>query len=134
DSGWYNATGSHTPTNTNYLTGQFNSVDERSFFVFDLATVTGNIVGAELRLANPSSGYSSPDPTETLAMWDVTTPIATLTAGGSGLTAIYNDLGTGTQFGLRSVSAADNNTTVIIPLNPAAVTALNAQRGSQFAI
>ncbi|MCL4814892.1 MAG: PEP-CTERM sorting domain-containing protein [Vicinamibacteraceae bacterium] len=137
DSGFYSETGQHVQTNENYLTGRFNTVD-RSFFVFDLTGVSGQVTAATLNLFNPDisaflKGYVSPDPSETLAIFDVTTPVATLTAGGNGLVGIFNDLGTGTQFGSIVVSPADNGQTVSIVFNAAGLAAINAALGSTIA-
>jgi hypothetical protein len=143
DSGWYNDTGGHNPVLENYLTGRLRqsateSVVDRSFFVFDLSGVSGQVTAATLNLYNPDisaflKGYVSPDPTETLAIFDVTTPVATLTAGGTGLVGIFNDLGSGTQFGTIVVSAADNGQTVSIVFNAAGIAAINAALGSTIA-
>ena len=133
-SGWWNDLGSHTATNTNYVAGFGASRDHRDFFVFNLAGITQNITGAQLSIANPSNGYSSPDASEGLSYFDVSTAIATLIANGTGQTAIYTDLGSGVNFGSRTVSAADQGTQVITTLNSSAIAALNAARGSQFAI
>jgi hypothetical protein len=132
--GWWDSTGRHTATNLNYATGDdATGLDHRSFFVFDLSGVTGTISTATLRF-NPPSGYNSPDPTETLSFFDVTTSSATLLATGVGQVVIYNDLGTGVSYGLRSVSPADNNTIVTQLLNAAATAAIQAALGGSFAV
>jgi hypothetical protein len=130
--GWWDSNGSHTAANTNYGTGDDpTNIDHRSFFVFNLAGLSGTIVSASLNIFNP--GYSSPDPTETLGIFDVSTSIATLIASGAGQVGIYNDLGSGTLFGSASVSAANNNANVSILLNPAALAALQSGLGGSFA-
>ncbi len=134
DFGRYDSTGFHNPANTNYVTGQIGGAEFRNWFVFDLAAVNRSITSAELRLFNPANGFVSPDPTETYAVFDVTTSISTLRAGGSGLTAIFGDLGSGVSFGAQTVSSADNGRAVVIQLNSAALAALNASRGSQVAV
>jgi uncharacterized delta-60 repeat protein len=135
DSGWYDGSGLHAASNTNYAVGNgAPGGDIHNFFVFNLATINDGIVSAQLRLLNPSGGYLSPDSTETFAVFDVSTPISQLVAGGTGLTAVFNDLGTGTQFGSRTVSAADNDQTVAVDLNAAAIAALNEARGGQVAL
>ncbi len=108
----------------------------RNFFVFNLAGYTDpNPIGAaELRLFNPPNGYTSPNPTETYSLFDVTTPIPTLVATNTGRTDIFADLGSGLSYGSRVVSAADNNRIVSVTLNAAAVAALNANRGGLFAL
>jgi len=150
-SGNYSDTGYHDATNLSYLTGYVaggSPSTRRSYFVFDLSGVGEAIIGATLRLYNPKEdifgspkqwgdGYLSSDPTETITFYDVVTDISVLTASnnivGEGLDR-YLDLGTGTVFGSKVVSAADNGTIVEIPLNAAALTDLNNSRGGLWAI
>ncbi len=131
DSGWYDRAGSHQPSNTNYAAGYLGTDNQgyHNFFVFDLSGITVPIVSAELRIFNPESGYSSPDPSETYVVSDVSTPIPILLAGGSGLSEIFEDLGSGVSYASRPMSADDNGTLVTIGLNAAAVTDLNSARG-----
>jgi hypothetical protein len=138
DSGFYNSAGNHTAQNQNYLTGRFDTTDRRSFFVFDLSGVSKPVTAATLNLYNPDvsdflKGYVSPDPTETLAMFDVATPIDTLTLGGLGIAGVFDDLGTGVQFGTVVVSPADNGRTVSIVFNAAGIDAINAALGGRIA-
>jgi hypothetical protein len=139
DSGWIATDGTHTAANNNYAVGQvlFNSnplSEFRNYATFALSGTTPTIIGAELRLFNPTNAYSSPDPTETYTLFDVSaTPTAldaNRLAGDATGSAIHADLGSGTVYGARVVSAADNNTTIAITLNAAAVAALNAAIGS----
>jgi len=134
-SGWWNATGLHDSTNSNYIAGHSSSGNHlRNFFVFDLGTVSPSILSAQLRVANPPNGFNSVDPTETYTSFDVATPLSTLVASGAGQTAIFDDLGTGTPLGSQTVSVADNGQTVTIDLNADGVSYLNAARGSQVAL
>ena len=133
DSGFYNASGLHLQTNENFLTGVFLGVEDRSFLLFDLSSISGTIVSAQLRLFNPEvsaflHGYVSPDPTETLTIHDVTTPAASVRDGSAGV-AGFGDLGSGTLYGSQTVSAADNGQIVEIALNAAALADLNAAAG-----
>lgn len=137
DSGWYDWNGFHSPTNTNYFAGQANDGVNpirqlRDWFVFNVPSVGGTITSVRLELFLP--GLVSPDPSETFELFDVTTPVSTLVAGGSGLTAIYNDLGTGVSYGSVTISAADNGRLVVINLNTAGIAAVTAAQGGQFAI
>ncbi len=70
----------------------------------------------------------SPDPTETLNFYDVTTPAADITGNLAGI-AGFNDLGSGTLFGTRTVSSADSGQLLSISLNTSAITALNGGTG-----
>jgi hypothetical protein len=134
DRGWYADFGSHSTSNENYLTGRYFGTDYRSFFVFDLSGVTETITSATLKLWNPSSppnteaGFSSPDASETLALYDVSTSTASLTGGTGGVSA-FTDLGSGTSFGSTTISAADNGSFVTITLNASALSALNSAGG-----
>jgi hypothetical protein len=146
DNGSYNEFGEHTASNINYIAGLAESgchglrlCEYRNWFVFDLAGVSGTIVSASLRLR--SSGFESPVPgqfgqqgTETYTLFDVTTPIASLTAGGTGLVGTFNDLGSGTAYGNRTYSKADELQVREIALQAAGVNALQAALGGQFAL
>jgi PEP-CTERM motif len=130
--GWWDSLGAHAASNTNYATGDNTAnVDHRSFFVFDLSAVSGTIASAALNIFNPA--YSSADPSESLAIFDVSTPIAVLVANGTGQNPIYDDLGSGVLFGFTTVSPANNNAIVSIALNSAALAALQSNLGSNFA-
>ena len=127
---------SHDPSNTNYLSGKSGEPESRNFFVFDLSGVVGQITGAELRLFNPAAGFSSTaGPTETYTVFNVSTPISTLRAGGTGieLVPVFDDLGSGVSYGSRVMSATDNAALVHINLNSAALDDLSSATG-QFAL
>jgi hypothetical protein len=139
DTGAYASNGNHTPTAQSYFTGQFLS-ESRSFFVFDLTGVSAPITSATLSLWNPNTnphpcclGYRSPSATETFNLFDVTTPVSTVTGGGAGLTNVFNDLGTGNLFASYVASAADNGKVISIALNAAGLSALNSAIGSVIA-
>jgi hypothetical protein len=136
DTGSYQSNGAHTASLPNYLTGM-STTERRSFFVFDLTGVSSPITSATLNLWNPNTdphpccqGYRSPSATETFNLFDVNTPVANVTAGGTGLTSIFDDLGTGNLFGSYVASAADNGKVISIALNAAGIGALNSALGS----
>jgi ABC-type transport system substrate-binding protein len=137
--GWWDSTGAHSSDNPNYGIGDGNIAggpDHHDFFVFDLSDVSGLITGAQLSIGNDAAGYLAGIPAglSQVSMWDVSTPIATLVADGTGQVGIFNDLGSGTLFALTTVTAADDGTQVSFSLNDNALAALNAAEGSQFAI
>lgn len=143
DSGTYSYEGYSSAGGTNYLAGDTAAagVNEiRNFFIFDLSAVPGTVAFAALQLYNPGdppdsgNGFSSPDPFETYVLNEVITDIATLAAGGTGLVAIFDDLGDGTQFGSIDIDASDNATSVLIPLNQDAVTSINSAMGGSWAV
>ena len=75
----------------------------RNFFTFDLGSLPAgtDVVDATLQVFQPS--YEGYDPFETYAIYDVSTPGGELVAGGSGLTDIFDDLGSGVVYGSRDV-------------------------------
>lgn len=134
DSGWYDDTGFHDPTNANYVAGQYvlgnDTFTQNDFFTFDLSSLAGqNVVSAKLQLF--AYDISSDGNYRT---FNVTTPIASLTAGGSGLVGTYADLGSGPLYGQTGVTMAQSNTLITFDLNAAAVAAINAGVGGMFAI
>ncbi len=133
DSGWYNDLGFHGPTNQNYLTAraQTNTPGLTTFYGFHVFDVpdTDTIVSAELEIYT----YDVVG-THSLQIKDVVTPIATLLAGGTGLTGIRDDLANGASYGTATVTNAMQGMFIKIPLNAQAVAALNAARGNQFAM
>jgi extracellular elastinolytic metalloproteinase len=138
DTGWINSQGEHGATNNNYISGVVGSVELRNYAVFAIPGSVPGIGSAELRYFNPAGGYVSSDATETFSVFDVAATAAALdvnrTAGDVTGIALHNDLGTGTVFATQSVSAADDGTTVSVPLNAAAVAAINAAIGSTIAM
>lgn len=88
DRGWYDSTGYHDPGNDNYVVGEEVLTSElwRNFFVFNVPALTGPVLEAKLRVNSYTN--TSPEGAETYELRAVSTPIATLLAGGSGLTGI----------------------------------------------
>lgn len=129
DTGWYDSSGVHEPTNPNYAVGAEGTTIYRNFFAFDLSLSPGNATAATLRVFNPLGGYVSTDPTEVIAFSDVTTSIAALIDGTGGLPA-FDDLGAGIQYGSTVVSVADDDQVVEIQLNAAALASINAASGN----
>lgn len=145
DKGWYTQAGlseSAYTGFTNYEAG-FQAGSGRTFnnfFVFNLAGVTDTITGAYLSLYNPSAttdggdGFDSDSTNAALfTLYDVSTTIAKLESDNFSAVSIFNDLGSGTQYGDYTFTSADNGTQVHINLNADAITALNAAAGGQFA-
>ncbi len=142
DSGWYSSTGYHDPSNTNYMTGdKSNNVENRSFFVFSIPSSMGNsnrtITNVRLDLYNPDNGYTSPNLTERFNATYVSTSVATLVAGGSGLTSIFTDLGVGSGqavYGQTVISAAQGGELISIDLSSTANSNVRSHAGSDFAV
>lgn len=129
--GFYHDNGTFNST-TNHAIGFYSGTPRgelRDFFVFNLTGLAGKIVSAKLRAYNPSSGFASPQSSETFALFDVSTPISTLTALTGG-TAAFADLGTGVQLGSVIVNGASNDTIVEVNLNSAGIAYLNSANGN----
>jgi len=133
DTGTYTSSGFHLSSNKNYTTGISGGTEDRSYFVFNIPSISAPIVSVQLQLTNPLNGYTSPDPFETFQLFDVLTSIPLLEATNVGSTSIFNDLGSGISYGTRTVSVADNGTLVTISLNSAAMSAITTASGSALA-
>lgn len=140
--GWYAddglaISGQHGLPTGNYAAGQTSTgtgilQEYRNFFIFDLPSLTDVIVSATLRLT--PRGYMSADASETYALFDVTTPLASLTDRSGGVAA-FTDLGSGTFYGSRVFTAADAGVApVTITLNAAAIANLQAAIGARIGL
>jgi hypothetical protein len=131
DRGHYSPNGGgHLAVDKTYRVGSGGaSAEQRNFFEFNLAGKTGTVDSAILRLLMPSgtNGYLSPDPSETLTLFDVSTDPVTL-SGAGGISA-FNDLGTGTQYGSFVATPLAQAAFIDIILNSDALAAINASNG-----
>jgi len=129
DRGWVANDGGSSGSitgNISYFVGDSGEFRVNNWFVFDLSGIGQPIISAELHLFNLV--YVSSDPTETYTLFDVATDPAVLMSGLGGVPA-FNDLGSGTIHGSYVASSADNNSTLVIPLNDAALGSLNSTLG-----
>jgi hypothetical protein len=135
DKGWYDSTGFHSAVNDNYACGEeipgFGLQKYRNFFVFTIPSLTNPVVSAELRVN--LYGAASPSGSENYELHAVSTAISTLSAGGSGLTAIYDDLADGVLYGGRVIFTNESFSIITIPLNASFVAALPGG-GGQIAL
>ena len=141
--GWYvmpggspNAFANGAAAGNNYFVGHppdmvFGNSSFRNWFGFDLASLSGTVSSATLLLTNPPGGFNSVDQFEQYTIFDVTSSFASL---GLPDLLVYSDLGSGTAYGSYTASIADNASVVEISLNAAAVGAIQALLGSQFAL
>ena len=133
--GWYNASGGHTSSNDNTITG-LNSENYNSYFVFNLNFSATTIASVTFEVEKEA--YTSSDATETISIWDVTTPPATLEANAASAAAgmqTHADLGGGTTYGTGTIQmSAAAGSVISVPLNAAAATAAKAALGNDFAI
>lgn len=130
DEGWYLDTGAHTPSNANTLTGNTASGGHNSFFAFDLAGLDKLVTSAKFRVQLDSLGHSGTDPLESISLWGVSTPVATLLAG---TTNAYDDLQSGIKYGSYSFSPVAGST-FEITLTADAIAAINNSSGMKFAL
>jgi hypothetical protein len=109
-----------------FLTGEQNSsgtpTEYRSFFLFDLAGVTGSIVSATFEA---SAGALTSN--ESISLFDISTPLAII-AGGTAGAAGFADLGSGVTYGSRVFTGAEATLApaASLALNSAAISALQA--------
>lgn len=134
DRGWFRSDGLHTAGQNNTFTGTFGGNSYRSFYSFDVNNVGGNWSQATLNLTVDL--YYNGDASETVQVFAVSSPAATVSAGhtigsGSGL-AVYNDLGSGVSYGTATVTNGNVGGTVSFVLNAAAIADINAARGGQW--
>ena len=133
DYGLYDELGRHVASNQGYVAGYDGYYVYRNWFVFDLASVSGTIVSASLRLQTYYVNFYQHG-TDTYTLFDVTTPIASLIAGGTGLVGTFNDLGSGTTYGNRTYTYSDEFNVRDTALQAAGLNALQAAVGGQFAL
>lgn len=104
----------------------------RTFFTFDLSGVVGSVTAAELRMFN--GAVLTPDATETISLYDVSTSASQLIST-TVTSEIFADLGTGVQYGGNAEFSNTVATTIrAFSLNSAALSAINANRGSKFSM
>lgn len=107
DNGWYSSAGNHTPGNTNTLTGDCcPGTDYNSFYVFSLAGLSP-VTSLSITFVGGNGLFVTDTGTETIDLFDYTGSVASL-VGGTGGVAAYNDLGSGTQLGTHSITAASD--------------------------
>jgi len=130
--GWHSDTANHQSTNDYTNAGALGTGLYNAYFVFSAANFTAysiKSVTLELELEL----YQTPDPTETLSVWDVSTPTTTLEADATSV-PIYMDLMTGARYGMQTFAATQVNMVMTIPLGAQAATDLQAALGQDFAI
>lgn len=130
--GWHSSAGGHASDNENTLTGEFSGATYNTYYVFPLAGFTAttiNSVTLELQLEN----YSSTDANETISIWDVTTPAATVETTATNAT-IFNDLQSGAQYGMATLASAQLNGMISTQLAAQAAIDVKAKLGSDFTV
>jgi|TARA_R110002072_G_scaffold137184_2_gene279949 hypothetical protein len=128
DNGWYNEFGEHVANNTNTIVGICcNNTEYHNWFAFDISALSGTATSASITFY-VNGQYRSPDASETYQLNDYSGDIAALTAGGTGLTGIFDDLGDGDIYGSYEYAAAygSNMVQFTIDLSLAALANINA--------
>lgn len=131
DSGTYDAAGDHTASSQNYFSG-YNAVsglEHRNWFIFDRAAIIGENTVASAYLAISTGLIPTQDASETYVLRGVTIDPAVLSAGGTGLTQIFDDLASGTYYGTFEYAAELSAAPQFIPLSPKAIADLNEGEG-----
>lgn len=129
--GWWNTSAGNNNQNDNYITG--NSANSyRNFFTFDLGTLAG-VSSATLQVQR---FQGSGNPTKTLGLFDVSTSADVLSQKINNPNInIYNDLGSGKNYGTFNVSTVGNQNEILsFVLNSDAIADINARSGQFFSI
>lgn len=135
--GWWSATGPNVNTNDNYFAGSTcrdstcSAIDQtRNFFTFDLASLSGTVVSATLELRRSFNQ----SPTATYQLFDVSTDARTLNNNTGTSGAIFDDLGTGHNYGVFQVTNGGRDDTLQFTLNGAGRADIQAASGRFFSI
>ncbi|MBN3922174.1 PEP-CTERM sorting domain-containing protein [Nostoc sp. NMS4] len=136
DQGWWAAedglNGPNSNDNINYVTGNIRGTDLRNYFKFDL----GNLVGVSSATLQIQRFVGSGNPTETLGFFDVSTPPNVLSQKiNSPNNTIYNDLGSGKNYGnFKVTTSGDSSEILSFALNSNAIADINARKGNFFSV
>jgi hypothetical protein len=129
--GWWSGSEGNSLGNDNVFTGSDSGDSLNDFNAFSLSSLNGaTVLSATLVLVEGNDGGTAPF---NLSFWDVTTPLATLVNIDGTSSAIYNDLGSGIEYG--SLAYAGGALTINVPLDAAALAAINGGgTGGYFAV
>ena len=104
DRGWYSDEGQHVSTNENYSAGFYYGstafTEWHNFFTFDLSGLSGNVNSAVFRfyVGNTDNG-THPSTNGFFSIYDVNTALPALLGDSTTDVSIFNDLGTGVNYG-----------------------------------
>ena len=133
DNGWYDNSGITSPSNTNTWTGfDGSSVYRNSFYNFDVSGIAAGqvITSATITFNGNNGNYASPDATETVQIWDVTST----TPGLGSSVSVYNDLMTGVEYGQTNVSAANGSSMPTFSVTLGSVSFADILADGQFSL
>lgn len=136
--GWWADKTSNSDSNSNVLTGYNSSTNTyRSFFTFDLSGLSlaanEEIVSASFS-GNTHSTYGIGTTTETIGFFDVSTDAATLNNNSGLSSSIFNDLGTGAQYGSYDFTEQSDNIDFNVALNSAFFANAASAQGGFFSL
>ncbi len=131
DRGTYRDDGYNTPVYTTIGTGRKYNYILNQYLIFDLSSVSKEVISAEFRIVCDYS-YFSYDPYETYTLFDVTNSYIEVYMGYGDNLAVYNDLGSGVVYGTVNVISNYSYETVTVTLNRDGLAALNACLGGIF--
>ncbi|WP_181280642.1 PEP-CTERM sorting domain-containing protein [Aphanothece hegewaldii] len=127
--GWWSATESNDDINDNYIVGDISN-DQTSllnnFFSFDISSLSGTVTSATLNLQRYFGQSDLGQQTQTYSLYDVSTDAAILNNNMGTSGAIFNDLGSGKNYGNYNVTVAgDDDEIIAFSLNSNAISDLN---------
>lgn len=125
DRGWVTNTSFANVGNTNFIVGNYNSIEYRNFFVFDLSDIDGEIISASLSLTAPSTiTYSSANAVEIFALNYINETVPA-DRNNSFAANVFSSIGSGSLLSYASFNAVTTSATFDLN-SPAALSALNA--------
>ena len=117
----------------NFFTGFNPSGVKRSFFLFNLSSVTDEIVAATLNVSlDPTIGFAGPDASESVGFFELSDDSETKLAGATSDLDVFADLGSGTNLGGPTITPADEGTTIDFNVGASFLAALNGARGDSL--
>ncbi|MCK4626191.1 MAG: PEP-CTERM sorting domain-containing protein [Phycisphaerae bacterium] len=129
--GWYKETGENSHPMINHITGEYNDVQFRNYWIFDFSGLPQTVLGARLRIS--TGEISTPDQSEVYTLFHVETDPDTVLFGNYSVST-FQDLGSGTIYGSLEFTQAMQGTVVSFGLNEDLVAAINQARGGKFAM
>lgn len=122
DQGFYYSSGYHNSSDIRPYAGTYGA-QANNFFVFDLSSVTEEIINAVIQLDTKDLTQGG-----VFTLYEVTTSIDNIRAGGTGLISIYDDLGQGTVLGTASILDTADGSVIQIQIDNSYLDSLNAAR------
>jgi len=130
DSGAYDSSFFSRTYGRSFFTGEDPYGEYRSFFIFDVPSLTQTVVSAELWLSKVT--LRSVDNSELLELAEVTNTVAAVQQSGVSQPAVFADLADGAYYGSHLFTPSDNYQTVVIPLNSDFISRLLSSSGGKI--